>query len=211
MVGEGSERRAGPGGQGRRRIDRIFAADYLADIGDRPPEVVRSKRDECREEEARLSYTRRLLQASLDIARAEVARRADGGAGSLVEQMGEILADEPVHSTLGAARSAPLYEPPDDDEGRRTEDEVLRSTSMGRLPDLADDELVEVVERLAEEERQVSEQRRHLLERLDALQAELILMYRGGSVDVDAIMAAPATAPTTIRGTTIRRDRNAEG
>jgi len=200
MVEGGSERRGEPG-QGRRRIDRIFAADYLADIGDRPPEAVRVMRDECREEEVRLSYTRRLLQARLDIARAEVARRAEGDSASLVDHMGEILADEPMPSRIGDARSAPLYEPPDDEMGRRGEDEVLRSTSMGRLPDLADDELVEVVERLAEEERQVSEQRRRLLERLDALQAELILMYRSGAVDVDAIMAAPVTGPTTIRRT----------
>lgn len=196
MVGDGSEGRGAPG-RGRRRIDRIFAPDYLADIGDRPPEVVRSMRDECRDEEARLSYTRRMLQARLDIARAEVARRAEGG-GSLIEHMGEILADEPVPSSIGDARSTPIYEPPDED-GRRAEDGVLRDTAMGRLPDLADDELVEVVERLAEEERQVSDQRRELLERLDALQAELILMYRGGAVDVDAIMAAPATGPSTIR------------
>jgi len=182
-------------GRARRRIDRIVADDYLEGLAELSIDEVRTLRDECREEEARLSYARRLLQARLDIVRAEVASRAEGvgaerGRG-LLDALPGILADDPMPSTLGDARSAPVYDPdPREDNGRRLGDGVLGDAALGRIPEASDEELVALVERTADEERRVSDVRRIVLDRLDALQAELIGRYRSGSVDVDAIVSA---------------------
>lgn len=181
-------------GPARRRIDRVVAEDFLDGLADRSVDEVRALRDECREEEARLSYARRLLQARLDIVRAEAARRAEGSTGDgggLLDALPGILADDPLPSTLGDARSTPVYDPdPREDNGRRLGDGVLGDSALGRIPEASDEELVALVERTADEERRVSEVRRTVLDRLDALQAELIGRYRSGSVDVDAIVSA---------------------
>lgn len=189
--------------QTRRRIDRVVADDFLDGLADRSVDEVRVMRDECREEEARLSYARRLLQARLDIVRAEAARRAEGSdaEGGLLDALPGILADDPLPSTLGGARSTPVYDPdPREDGGRRLGDGVLGDAALGRIPGASDEELVALVERTAEEERRVSEVRRTVLDRLDALQAELIGRYRSGSVDVDAIVSAAVGGGGRPRG-----------
>jgi len=173
----------------RRRIDRVIAADFLTDVGERPLTEVRGMRDDCRLEEARVSFARRLLQARLDIVRAEMARRADGGKGDLLQSLPDILADETMPTTLGDARSVPFYEPFGDDErARRNSDDLMGDPSLGQLPDLDDAELVALVDSLASEERGVSEIRRRLLEHLDALQGELIRRYTSGGVDTEGIL-----------------------
>jgi len=180
-------------GRARRRIDRVVADDYLDGLAQRSLDEVRTLRDECREEEARLSYARRLLQARLDIVRAEAARRAEGSGegGGLLDALPGILADDPLPSTIGDARSAPVYDPdPREDNGRRLGDGVLGDSALGRIPEASDAELVALVERTADEERRVSDVRRVVLDRLDTLQAELIGRYRSGSVDIDAIVSA---------------------
>jgi hypothetical protein len=65
--------------QQRRRIDRILDPAYVADLGARPVDDLRSMRDECVDVETEVSYVRRRAQARLDIIAAEVERRAAGG------------------------------------------------------------------------------------------------------------------------------------
>lgn len=172
----------------RRRIDRVIAADFLAGIEERSLAEVRAMRDDCRLEEARVSFARRMLQARLDIVRAEVARRAEGGTGDLLQSLPDILADETLPTTLGDARSVPFYEPFTEGDTRRNTDDLMGDPSLGQLPDLDDEELVALVDTLAAEERGVSEIRRRLLEHLDALQAELIRRYTTGGVDTEGIL-----------------------
>ncbi len=63
----------------RRRIDRVTAPDYLDGLADRTAAAeIRAMRDDCRSEETRLSYARRVLQGQLDIAR--VGALPTGGA-----------------------------------------------------------------------------------------------------------------------------------
>jgi len=173
----------------RRRIDRVIAADFLEGIEERSLAEVRAMRDDCRLEEARVSFARRLLQARLDIVRAEVARRAEGGTGDLLQSLPDILADEMLPTTLGDARSVPFYEPFEGDErARRNSDDLMGDPSLGQLPDLEDPELVAKVDSLVGEEQGVSEIRRRLLAHLDALQAELIRRYTTGGVDTEGIL-----------------------
>jgi hypothetical protein len=174
------------GRQTRRRIDRVTATDFLDGIGERSPAELRRLRDDCREEETRLSYTRRLLQGRLDIARAEIQRRASGG-GDLLSALPAILADAPTQRR--DAHVAPVYAPSGSDS-RRSGDALLDDASLGRLPDLDDEELATLVGRLGEEERNVSRLRRTVLDHLDRLQAELIRRYQSGDVAVDEIVSA---------------------
>ncbi len=172
----------------RRRIDRVTAPDYLDGIAEKSTEELRRMRDECREEEARLSYARRLLHGQLDIARAELDRRGGEGHATLVASLSEILADRGERSTRPPI-NAELYLPTAE-EGRRRGDRVLEEVPLARIPDLDDTELAEAVTRLTEEERAISGLRRTVLDHLDALQEELVGRYRRGDALDDLITGA---------------------
>lgn len=168
----------------RRRIDRVSADDFLEGLADRSAEELQTMRDECRAEEAQLSYHRRLLQGRIDVARAEQDRRRGDDQTSLVDALPSILAgsDSPSGRTgqLGS-RYSPV-DPPPETPARRAEDVAAHDSSLSRLPDLDDQELNEVVDELAERERTLSDLRRRVLDNLDALQDELVRRYRAGEV-----------------------------
>lgn len=166
----------------RRRIDRVTGADFLTDLESRTPAEIRTMRDDCREEEARLSYARRLLHGQLDIAKAELGRRESKAGASLVSELTAILSDEQAPSGRSVS-NADIYLPRGP-EGRRRGDRVLEEMPLGRLPDLTDEELVAAVERLREEERSISGLRRTVLDHLDRLQQELIARYRDGATTI---------------------------
>lgn len=171
----------------RRRIDRVTAPDYLDNLERRTVPQLRDLRDECREEEAELSYVRRLLQARLDIARGELARRSGDGQLDLLQALPQILADR-RSGRARPPRAVPLFLP-DDRWGRRSYDALVNDASIARIPDLGDDELSGLVEQLVEEEGRVSGLRRTVLDHLDTLQGELARRYRAGDVGVDDIVS----------------------
>lgn len=183
-----------PAGGASDRLARVLAPDYLAGIASAPPEELRAKRDACRREEAAVSYTRRLLQARLDIARAERDRRAHGG-GSLVDRLSVILADPPADTPLGDVRSAPVHDPPEAPPDALVEEALLADDSIARLPDLSDAALDDLVDRLAAAEQEVSRVRRQLLDRLDALSEQLVARYRDGASLDEAVSAAMGAVP----------------
>lgn len=180
----------------RRRIDRVTADDYLDGLEERTAPEVRAMRDECRDEESRLSYARRLLHGQLDVARAELARRRGSG-GALLEALPSILADDPPGGGRGprSAGMADVYTP-EGPQGRRRGDRVLDEMPLGRIPDLSDEDLAVVIARLEREEAQISSLRRSVLEHLDALQAHLIERLRGGGSALDEIVSSVLGRPT---------------
>ena len=184
----------------RRRIDRVTADDYLADLGSKSMAEVRTMRDDCREEEPRLSYARRLVQGQLDIVRAERRRRSgDGSEEGLVGALTEILADAPTpRADVLTARSTPVFSPDEATYGSREHDTSLEDSAVGRVPDLDDAELDALAERLVAKESHISALRRAVLSHLDALSDELVRRYRDGGADVDEIMAAAAGADTYV-------------
>ncbi|MGI9017595.1 MAG: hypothetical protein ACR2HR_10920 [Euzebya sp.] len=175
----------------RRRIDRVISDDFLDSLASRTPAEVRSMRDDCREEEARLSYARRLLHGQLDIAKAELHRRGSGTESSLVTTLSQILADQPSGGPVRSVGNAEIYSP-SGPLGRRRGDRVLDEVPLSRLPDLTDDELVTVVTRLAQEEEAISAMRRTVLDHLDRLQSELIARYRDGAASVHEVVPRPS-------------------
>lgn len=172
----------------RRRIDRVTSEDYLEGLDGVDLPGIRTMRDDCREEETRLSYARRVLHGQLDIVRAEQRRRT-GDSGDLVGTLSEILADDPAPRSR-EARSSPLYAPDEGTYGQRSHDTLVDDAALGRVPDLDDGELEELLARLQEKEAHISSLRKVVLSHLDALSDELIQRYRDGNVDVDEVVAA---------------------
>lgn len=171
----------------RRRIDRVTSPDFLTGLPAATPAQLRTMRDECREEESRLSYVRRLLHGQMDVARAELTRRDAGGTQSLITALGEVLADP---QRPGAARSAAnsITYDPSGESGHRVGDGVLDHLPLHTLPDMSDDDLVAAVTKLAEDETVISALRRTVLDHLDRLQAELILRYRDGATSAHDVV-----------------------
>ncbi len=184
----------------RRRIDRVTAPDYLDGLDAVDVAALRTMRDDCREEETRLSYARRVIHGQLDIVRAEQRRRSGEGDAGLVGTLTEILADEPApHSR--EARSSPIYAPEESTYGHRSHDTLVDDPQVGRVPDLSDEDLGTLEQRLVEKETTISALRRTVLAHLDALQDELINRYRDGAIDVDDVVAsAVSSQPDEPRG-----------
>lgn len=171
----------------RRRIDRVSAPDFLDGLGERSAEEVRAMREECRAEEAEISYRRRMVQGRVDVARAEQSRREADESGSLLDALPSILAD-PSTGRAGQldARYSPVHVPEETPQ-RRAEDAAAENDTLARLPDLDDAELSQLVEELAAQERSLSDTRRRVLDHLDTLQDELVRRYREGQVPAEDI------------------------
>lgn len=183
----------------RRRIDRVTAEDYLAGIESVDVATIRAMRDECREEEARLSFARRVVHGQLDIVAAEQRRRGGAPDEGLVSTLSDVLSDEAPARTR-ELRSAPVYVPEEGHYGQRSHDTLIDDAALGRVPELDDDELAALLTRLQEKEANVSGLRRTVLAHLDALQDQLIVRYRDGSVDVDDVVASSVSKTEDPQG-----------
>lgn len=180
----------------RRRLDRILAEDYLADLGSRSTDDIRRMRDECEEEEAGISFARRCLQGKLDIVRAEALRRRDGGQGNgeisgLLDALPSILGDEHVSRPL-RPRVTRFLVPPSVQYHRREVERLASEQTLSGLMSRPVSELTELVEEMAGKERELSALRRELLDRVDALQDELASRYKHGTADVAEVLSQRA-------------------
>lgn len=171
-------------------IDQVLDPEYLGEITARPITEIREMRGECQRLEVDLSYLRRLVQGRLDIVGAELQRRSEGepptDLAALVERLPEILGEH-VHAP-GLGR-LPTYLAPSDDAELTTElDAIVDSRTLGALPDLDEDAVRGIADRLAELERELSDQRRTLHDRIDALQGELTRRYKTGEATVESLL-----------------------
>lgn len=175
--------------------ERVLRDDYLDGLGTRSLADMRAMRAECEEAEVGVSFARRVLQGHLDIIASELLRRTDGEVpvGSplqdLVERLPQILADDP------AARSGPSWRPIDvDPEMPAGEllvaiDDAVGGGTLADLPTLTQEQVEEIATRLGELERQFSQTRRQLHQRIDDLKTELTLRYGRGEVTVEGLLA----------------------
>ena len=154
----------------------------LSDL--RLPELRRVRRD-SQQDEADLSYVRRLLQGRIDILRAELGRRRDPES-PVVDRLSEILRDQPTrqrssarHVTLGTPHS---------EEFRRLAAEMLSEVELSDLAARTDDELHTAMGRLVRYEQQVSRRRQHLQRTADDCSAEIARRYREGEAQVDDLL-----------------------
>ncbi|HZR14065.1 MAG TPA: aerial mycelium formation protein [Acidimicrobiia bacterium] len=170
--------------QQRRRIDRILDPAYVADLGARSVDDLRTMRDECVNVETEVSYVRRLAQARLDIIAAEMERRSSGGSlGSLIDALPRILADGGQRGQRGAPANSHMPQqlaPAMDIEWTRGLEPLVTDATLANLPALSDDELRETTERLRTLESDVSATRRSLHRVMDAIEHELATRLRVG-------------------------------
>ena len=176
-----------PPNGGTRRIDRVLAEDYLSGLSSAPLEDVRALRTEAEQEEVDLSYIRRLIQGRLDVVRAELNRR-EGGGGGLVENLAEILADEPRSPARGLGRHSAV-EPSRVDSHRRYVEKLVADVDMSDVAARTPDQLAHALRVLSEEEQELSGKRRDVQAVMDACSAEITRRYRDGEADVDALLS----------------------
>ena len=172
----------------KRRLDRILGDGYLADLSGRSIADVRAMRTETQEEEALLSYERRMLHGRLAILKKELERRANGGdPGSLLELLPSILSD---HDQRGPSRgSLPLTDPNlDFAHPHRRVTKLVSDDTIANLPSLDEAEIRRIVADLESAEHEVSAVRRPLLDVLDALNHELARRYQSGEADPSDVL-----------------------
>ncbi|KQV24214.1 hypothetical protein [Kitasatospora sp. Root107] len=152
---------------------------------------LRLLRRDAQDQEADLSYLRRLLHGRLDILRAELARRrstgsepgADGLSDALLDQLPAILADTPS-PVRRPARHLRLG-PPRGERYQREADALMGDVQLADLEAHQAVELVAAVERLTVHEREVSGRRQALA---DDCSAEITRRYREGEARVDDLL-----------------------
>lgn len=171
-------------------VERVLAADYLSDLADRPLDEIRAMRDETRAVEDKVSYLRRMVQGRLDIVAADLRRRSEGGPASdladLVEHLPEILSEK-VHA--GGPGRLPSGLIPPDDEFLTTElDRVVPPESLSSLPEHPQEAVAEMARELQALERKVSDARKALFARIDALHGELVRRYGTGEADPGSLL-----------------------
>ena len=173
---------------GRRRIDHVLDADFLNDLGSVALSDVRARRHEAEQEEADLSYVRRLLQGRIDIVRAELGRRTGDERGSLVDQLAGILADGPAGEPHGMGRHS-VVEPSRVADHRRSVEQLVSDVGVSDVVNRTDEELAESLTRLTNYESAVSRNRRRVQEVMDACTAEIARRYQSGEATVDDLLA----------------------
>lgn len=173
----------------RRRADRFFGPAYLGDLQSRSTAQLREMREECEEFEAEVSYARRLVQGKLDILRHEIDRRREGGDSgieSLIAKLPSILADEGGPGGFG--RHTRILLPGGAERRRREVERLASEDTLAHLDDLSTEQLSVVIDRLAETEAKVSQERRQILEVIDEITSEMVRRYRDGHEDPTALV-----------------------
>ncbi|WP_259316700.1 ABC transporter substrate-binding protein [Kitasatospora xanthocidica] len=163
-------------------------------------EQLRVLRRETLEQEADLSYLRRLLHGRMDILRAELDRRpgtgpvrtadpsgSDPAPGDLLDRLPAILTDAP--STVRRSARHVTLGPPRTRESRLEADALMGDVQLADLAAHPAEELLAALERLRAYEREVSGRRQRLLRTADGCNAEITRRYRDGEARVDDLLA----------------------
>ena len=170
-------------------LERVVRADYLGDLSGRAIDELRTMRTECQSVETGLSYLRRLVQGRMDILAEESRRRAGGDVSTedLIARLPEILSDRsrmPGNGRLPSSLDTGDVDP----ELQAQLDDAVSPTHLSALGELSDEEMEAATNKLGDLERTISDHRRALFERLDALQAEIARRYRTGEASVESLL-----------------------
>jgi hypothetical protein len=185
----------GPGrGPGAEAVARALAAlptpsslvteEQLADLAALDTASLRELRARCENAEEGVSYARRVLQGRLDILRASLVERDDPAVGDLLDALPAILADAGAPSVPSQARASRVRVPADAERYSAAVDELLAEPVLEGLEERPLSEADRLVEVLLELETALSERRRALFVRIDALRSELAERYKDGRADV---------------------------
>ncbi|WP_432562314.1 RsiG family protein [Kineococcus sp. SYSU DK003] len=184
---------------GRRALDKVLAPEFLAGLQDMDLATLRQHRTTAEQEEADLSYARRLIQGRLDLLGAEEERRTgtDGAAdvrharsdAELVAKLTDVLAD-PRRTNHGMGRFTSV-EPSRVGEHRRRAELAVADPHLSDLSAMDDSQLKAARERLVELEHELSADRSRVQQAMDACTDEITRRYRDGVVSVDEALRTP--------------------
>ena len=158
---------------GKRRIDQVLGPGYADELGNLETDEVRHRRDLTRLERESLSFVRRLLQGRRDILRDELERRRTGGQPvPIVERLVSVLSEGSRGPSRGEAPVIPL---PEEEvmKARRRVERLVSDSHLSNLDALSDADIEEVVGRIEDEERSVSDARAKVIDVHDSLQDEM--------------------------------------
>lgn len=172
---------------GRRRIDRVLAADYTRGLDQLSLATLRERRDDAAQEETDVSYLRRLLHVRIDVVQAERKRRHIGGEHSVVAELPSILADNALGPAAGSGRMQRM-EPSRASEHRRHTEALAADADLSDVGALSQDQLAAALRTYSAEEESVSSRRREVQGVVDTFNAEIAARYAHGSASVDALL-----------------------
>src|SRR6185295_13033765 len=135
---------------GRRRIDKVLADDFAVDLDGLDISDLRQRRRDAEQEEADLSYVRRMLQGRMDILRAELARRSGGSDAKIVDHLSQVLSDTGRHDH-GLGRFLRV-EPSRVDEHRRSVEQLIADVGISGVEGHSDEDIRGALGRLEEYE-----------------------------------------------------------
>jgi hypothetical protein len=153
---------------------------------------LREQRRACEDAEEAVSYARRLLQGRLDILRAELLRREDLGddeTAPLLDALPAILASDHAPTATANVRATRVRVPPPAEGYDARLDAIADKATLTADDGPELDDLQRIVARFADEERTLSDARRALFTRIDALRDELAARYKDGRADVSELLA----------------------
>jgi hypothetical protein len=187
---------------GRRRIDRVLDPGYVAGLAQLELAEVRARRDDAAQEETDLSYLQRLLQARIDIVRAEQRRRREGGGAPLVAELGQILAVNAGELAPGSGRIQ-MLQPSRAEAHRRHVEALVADVDLSNVGALSGEQLEGALQAYATEEESVSAHHREVQRVLDTFNAEIGSRYASGAASVDQLLAEQRqlTEPGTVEST----------
>jgi hypothetical protein len=169
----------------RRLVDRVADPAYSAGVENRSDDELKAMLAESAEAENEVSFERKLCQGRIDILKAELSRREEGGDSSdLVARLPQILAGDEPRSESGLPSRAPDYSiPRNADIPRRRVEEIVGEQTLARLPQLPNEEIGSVIQALSEHEANLSARRKTLHEVIEILQRENIRRMKSGDTD----------------------------
>lgn len=175
-------------------LERVLAAEYLDELESWSVEQVRHARMECEQEESAVSYARRVLQGRLDLLRAELERRHEGGhdLSAVIADLPAILTSEQYPSDPLQARAVSVAVPESAAALEAEIDAIVDRAGLDELEGRNPDDLADLIDELAIYEGHLSALRRQLFERIDLLRDELVQRYKDGRASVSDLLGGQA-------------------
>ena len=184
---------------GQRRIDRVLAPEFLSDLAQVDDATLLARREDAAQEEADLSYVRRMLQGRLDLLRSEQHRRLRGGSvgadddvahsdEDLVALLSQVLAphEEPAGQGVGRGGAPVGVGAPRAGEHRRAAEAAVADVRVSDLAHLDDGQLAAAIARLDDLETQLSATRARAQHATDTLNREITRRVEAGRMPADA-------------------------
>lgn len=184
---------------GRRRLDRVLDPQFITDLESVPAATLRQRRFLADQEEADLSYLRRMLHGRIDLLTAELRRRheasvlgAAGEAGQsarseqdrsdedLIHEVTTILADV-SRPSRGGGRYLPTT-PTRVGFTRRSAERIAHDIAWSDPRAQTREQLSDTLTRMRAQEREISRLRSEVHHVIDVITDEVARRYRSGVV-----------------------------